>query len=118
MIRLVHAPVLEALILLHIADERLQGVQQELVVVTVVRQVSPEASREGSPHAKLLCLDEGLEHDSDRRVHVIVPHLITEMHPRMGLRHSHDGLDVTHGDWHASGCHALLPTKVRSREGR
>ena len=41
-----------------------------------------------SHDTELLCTDETLEHDSDSHVHIVLIHVISQVHLSMTLRHS------------------------------
>lgn len=48
----------------------------------------------------LLYLQEGVEHDRDGDVDVVVAHVVAEVHLGVRLREADDGLDVPHRDGH------------------
>jgi hypothetical protein len=81
--------------------------------------------------------DKAFEHHANRDVHIIVSHVIPEVHFRMGLTteraprersaamrpmsadlsHAHDGLDVSHGDGHTPRVCALF-AQIRVESGQ
>ena len=59
----------------------------------------PHRSHDG----EFLRVDEALEHDADRHVDVILIYIISQVKSRVRFGHANHRLDVTHGDWDASG---------------
>lgn len=56
-----------------------------------------------APHyAELLRVDEAFQHDTDGHVHVVLQHIVPQMHAGVCLGHADHGLYVTHSDWDTS----------------
>lgn len=52
-----------------------------------------------TPHyAKLLRVDEALQHHTDGHIDVILQHVVPQVHAGVCLRHADHGLDVSHGN--------------------
>ncbi len=49
-------------------------------------------------HAELLRVNEAFQHDTDSHVHVVLQHVIPQMHAGVCLSHADHGLYVTHGN--------------------
>ena len=63
---------------LRVAGERLQRVEQELVVVGGRVEVARKTALERATRRELLRRDEGLEHRADRDVDVVVAHVLAQ----------------------------------------
>ena len=63
----------------------LQQVNQQLVVVLLVRDVAAEGAAQRAHNAELLSVDEALQHDADGHVYVVVADMLSEVHPSVGL---------------------------------